>query len=190
VLEFGNDPSPQQAISKAVYSQSSMFLLLCLGVTVALTLALLGTPLYLRRADLRGGRALAASLVYFAALGLGFMAFELPAIQIMTLFLGHPTYALSVVLAGLLAGAGLGSTWMGWASPGTGRLALFAVIGLALGSAACLLPIVHALIQLPTAVRMTLTALYVVGMIPLAPLVAGSACSTPRAPRRWRGRGR
>ena len=48
------------------------------------------------------------------------MAFELPAIQIMTLFLGHPTYALSVVLAGLLAGAGIGSTWMGRASPRAG----------------------------------------------------------------------
>ena len=176
--------SGQQAISKAVYSQSSMFLLLCLGVTVALTLALLGTPLYLRRADVRGDRSLAPSLVYFAALGVGFMAFELPAIQIMTLFLGHPTYALSVVLAGLLAGAGIGSTWMGRASPGTGQLALFAVIGLALASAAFLLPIAHALIQLPTALRMGLTALYVVGVgIPLGmPLVAGIRLLDPARP--------
>jgi hypothetical protein len=176
--------STQQAVSKAVYSQSSLFLLLCLGVTVALTLALLGTPLYLRRADVRGGRALGPSLVYFAALGLGFMAFELPAIQIMTLFLGHPTYALSVVLAGLLAGAGIGSTWMGRASPRAGRLALLAVIGLALGSAAFLLPVAHALIQLPTAVRMAMTALFVVGIgIPLGmPLVAGIRLLDPARP--------
>ena len=42
-------------------------------------------------------------------LGLGFMAVELASIQLMTLFLGHPTYALTVILLGILLFAGLGS---------------------------------------------------------------------------------
>jgi hypothetical protein len=47
--------------------------------------------------------------VYFAALGLGFMFFEVSLIQRFTLFLGYPTYSLTVTLFALLASAGLGS---------------------------------------------------------------------------------
>ena len=46
---------------------------------------------------------------YFAALGAGFMFIEIALMQKMILFLGHPTYAVTVVLATLLAGAGVGS---------------------------------------------------------------------------------
>jgi predicted membrane-bound spermidine synthase len=176
--------SGPQAVSKAVYAQSSQLLLLCLVVTAVLTGVLLGTPLWLRRADVRGDRALAPALAYFAALGVGFMGFELPAIQIMTLFLGHPTYALSVVLAGLLAGAGIGSTWMGRAPLAAGRVAVGVVIGLALACGAGLLPAVHALIQLPASARLALTAVTVVGLgIPLGmPLVGGVRLLDPDRP--------
>ncbi|HEB53206.1 MAG TPA: hypothetical protein ENI87_08135 [bacterium] len=51
--------------------------------------------------------------VYFAALGLGFMLFEIALMQKLVIFLGHPTYALSVVLTSLLASAGLGSLLSG-----------------------------------------------------------------------------
>ena len=47
--------------------------------------------------------------LYFAALGVGFMFAELALMQRINLFLGHPTYALSVVLSTLLFFAGLGS---------------------------------------------------------------------------------
>ncbi|MGE3174789.1 MAG: spermidine synthase [Planctomycetota bacterium] len=50
---------------------------------------------------------------YFAALGLGFMFVEITLMQKMVIFLGHPTYALSVVLASLLAAAGTGSLLAG-----------------------------------------------------------------------------
>jgi SAM-dependent methyltransferase len=50
---------------------------------------------------------------YFAALGLGFMLFEIALMQKLVIFLGHPTYALSVVLTSLLASAGLGSLLAG-----------------------------------------------------------------------------
>ena len=46
---------------------------------------------------------------YFAFLGAAFMMVEIPLIQKMILILGHPTYALSVVLFFMLSGAGLGS---------------------------------------------------------------------------------
>ncbi len=50
-----------------------------------------------------------AAPVVFAALGAGFMALELSMIQRSQLFLGHPTLALSLVLAVFLFGGGLGS---------------------------------------------------------------------------------
>jgi len=46
---------------------------------------------------------------YFAALGLGFMFFEVCLIQKLTLFLGYPTYSLTVTLFSLLIFSGLGS---------------------------------------------------------------------------------
>lgn len=47
--------------------------------------------------------------LYFGALGAGFMAAEVALVQRMHVVLGHPSYALIVVLAGLLVATGLGS---------------------------------------------------------------------------------
>ena len=49
------------------------------------------------------------SLVYFAALGFGFIAVELALLQNLTLLVGHPIYSLSVLLFTLLAFGGIGS---------------------------------------------------------------------------------
>jgi hypothetical protein len=49
------------------------------------------------------------SLVYFAALGFGFIAVELALLQNLTLLVGHPIYTLSVLLFTLLAFGGIGS---------------------------------------------------------------------------------
>ncbi len=48
-------------------------------------------------------------VVYFAALGLAFLFVEIAFIQRFVLFLGHPLYAIAVVLAAFLVFAGLGS---------------------------------------------------------------------------------
>jgi spermidine synthase len=50
-----------------------------------------------------------ASGAYFAALGLGFMGYEVSLIQKLTLFLGYPTRSLSVTLFALLLASGVGS---------------------------------------------------------------------------------
>jgi predicted membrane-bound spermidine synthase len=46
---------------------------------------------------------------YFACLGAGFMVAEVALVQRLHVVLGHPTYALVVVLAGLLVATGIGS---------------------------------------------------------------------------------
>lgn len=49
------------------------------------------------------------AVIYFAALGLGFMFFEVCLIQQLTLFLGYPTYSLTVTIFSLLIFTGIGS---------------------------------------------------------------------------------
>ncbi len=47
--------------------------------------------------------------IYFGSLGAGFMTAEIALVQRMHVVLGHPTYALILVLAGLLVATGIGS---------------------------------------------------------------------------------
>ncbi len=68
----------------------------------------LGPLLFLERGGetaLGGGRI----ALYFGALGFAFLFMEIAFIQKLILFLGHPIYAASVVIAGFLVFAGLGS---------------------------------------------------------------------------------
>lgn len=51
----------------------------------------------------------AVSLLYFVAIGLGFILVEIAFIQRFVLFLGHPTYALTVVIFLLMLASGAGS---------------------------------------------------------------------------------
>lgn len=50
---------------------------------------------------------------YFILLGVGFMFVEIPLLQKGSLYLGHPTYSLSIVLFSMLTFAGCGSYWSG-----------------------------------------------------------------------------
>jgi hypothetical protein len=84
-------------------------LVLLLAIAVAAALFCLFLPLRLLAAE--GLRVPGASrfAAYFAGLGLGYLGIEMALIQKFGLLLGHPNYALSVVLAGLLLATGLGS---------------------------------------------------------------------------------
>lgn len=86
-----------------------LVLLAVLLVTTVLAVLCILVPLHLRRADVRGITGKGVSIGYFACLGIGFMLVEIPLMQRLTLLLGHPVYALSVVLFALLVFAGCGS---------------------------------------------------------------------------------
>jgi len=75
------------------------------GISAVLVLLPL---IVLRRRRLRAHRA-GRSLLYFACLGTAFMLLEIGLIHRFVLLLGHQSYATTVVLLGLLLGAGLGS---------------------------------------------------------------------------------
>ncbi len=98
---------------------------------------------------------------FFAALGLGFMFVEIGLMQKLVLFLGHPAGSISVTLASMLAGSGLGSLLAGrrgrpvpikLAAAGAAVAALLLVYAFALG------PIESALLGLPLTVRQIVAA--------------------------------
>jgi len=83
--------------------------------------------LVLLRTRHRGERPVRGWVIYFAALGIGFMLVEIPLIQKFILLLGHPTLSLAAVLFCLLVAASLGSRLtQGWPLDRLPRLVLLA----------------------------------------------------------------
>jgi len=83
-----------------------LVLLLVLVISLVAVLAFLILPL-----ALKGGRPRQSPLplLYFVAVGLGYILVEIAFIQRFVLFLGHPTYALTVVIFLLMISSGAGS---------------------------------------------------------------------------------
>jgi len=82
------------------------YLLVMFSVLVGLLIVL---PLMIRRRGALRGGGKSALLLYFAILGIAYIAIEISFIQRFVLFLGHPIYAVSVVLMAFLVCTGLGS---------------------------------------------------------------------------------
>ncbi|MEZ2132856.1 MULTISPECIES: SAM-dependent methyltransferase [unclassified Sinorhizobium] len=134
-----------------------------------LSAVLILLPLALRRRALgTAGHPLRFGL-YFLALGLAFLFIEIAFIQRFVLFLGHPLYAVAVVLAGFLAFAGLGSAlatrWMAAVGRGSAvRGIALAVVAIALLAATYLLalPLIFERLQaLPDAGKIAIALLLI-----------------------------
>jgi hypothetical protein len=119
---------------------------------------------------LRGGRAQRSlPLLYFVAVGLGYILVEITCIQRFVLFLGHPTYALTVVIFLLLLASGAGSLlsrrWLSNIARGWIPLAVL-IVGIALNT--WVLPeLLSALIGLPFLIKLGVCAI-VLGPLGLA----------------------
>ena len=81
-----------------------LVLILVLVISLAAVLGFLILPL-----ALQAGRQSPLPLLYFVAVGLGYILVEIAFIQRFVLFLGHPTYALTVVIFLLMLSSGAGS---------------------------------------------------------------------------------
>ncbi|HVO80036.1 MAG TPA: hypothetical protein VMT28_04860, partial [Terriglobales bacterium] len=113
---------------------------------------------------LRGGQQQPIRLLYFIAVGLGYILVEIAFIQRFVLFLGHPTYALTVVVFLLLLSSGAGSLasrkWMSQTARGWLPLALVAA---ALLLYVFLLPgILYALVGLPFPAKLLVSGVILV----------------------------
>ncbi|HSF02674.1 MAG TPA: hypothetical protein VLA62_06675, partial [Solirubrobacterales bacterium] len=130
-------------------------LLFCVVVSLLATLLMLALPLILSQAT---GAALRLPWVlYFLCLGFGFIVVEVTLIQRLTLVLGYPVYALSVVLFTLLVTSGLGSHLAGRCL--SARLpALLIALCLCLGALVLALPALGGLVVAPPLVRIVSVA--------------------------------
>lgn len=101
-----------------------------------------------------------ASVAYFGSLGAGFMLAEIGLVQRMHLVLGHPTYALVVVLAGLLLASGAGSALSERVAPTRRSVAMVALASaalLAVMPTAIIGPLARATLAAPFALRVAWT---------------------------------
>ena len=124
--------------------------------TTLLTALLVIAPLLLLKKRGLATPAAGRHLVYFLCLGAGFMFLEISTAQRLVLFLGHPTYSLTVTLSSFLFFAGLGSLWARRLMPHPARslrkvVPLLCVL-IAL-HAVFLDPLLSALLHLPLAAR-------------------------------------
>jgi len=78
-------------------------------ISIVAVLAFLILPLLLHRHRQHAPKTGVVALLYFIAVGFGFILVEISLIQRFVLFLGHPTYALTVVVFLLLLSSGAGS---------------------------------------------------------------------------------
>lgn len=80
-----------------------------IAAIILVSVAILWPARQLARLQAGGSRPAAGGIVYFIAIGLGFLMAEMAMIQQLAIFLGHPNYSLIVVLGGLILSTGIGS---------------------------------------------------------------------------------
>ncbi|MGQ0723145.1 MAG: hypothetical protein ACT4PE_16470 [Candidatus Eiseniibacteriota bacterium] len=144
-----------ELVARLSVNEQSVLLLRRLVLVVALFAALLFLVPFafasrFEAKELRRGSA------YFAAIGLAFILIETAWVQRFILYLGHPSYATTVVIAALLAGAGFGSFAAGRVTPSKARTAGFALPVLLAGANLALGPIFETTLGWPFAARVAL----------------------------------
>jgi spermidine synthase len=142
--------------------------------SVLVLLFIIGPLLFVRSRAMTGEKAGRMSyLFYFACLGAGFIIVEVAMIQKFILFLGHPVYALAVILFSLLTFSALGSYLSGRLDETRIKETLVKLIGavvlMVFAYILLLPPIFYGLVWLPHPARIVIA---VILMAPLA-LVMG-----------------
>jgi len=106
------DPNVLSHFTQPVVIAGNLIATLTLAILVLISIALVAATIIvpLRPTVREAGWQLAVGgTVYFALIGVGFMMIEIALLQRMSIFLGHPVYALSVVLFSLILSTGFGS---------------------------------------------------------------------------------
>jgi hypothetical protein len=134
------------------------------SLSILLGCALAGTVIFAALALVIGGRGRTSPkwILYFLALGIGFMLVEIPLIQKLVLPLGYPTLSLTVILFALLLGGGAGALFSQRFSDGGLRrhaqMCALGVVALVLIFAAISGPLGEVLLRMPLLLRCGLTA--------------------------------
>jgi hypothetical protein len=131
-----------------------------LVISIVAVLAFLILPLLLHGRGSSQPQTGLAALLYFIAIGVGYITVEISLIQRFVLFLGHPTYALTVVVFLMLLSSGAGSVAARGRISGASRLlrVLSAIGVLILVYALALPPLLSAAVGLPFPLKLLLSA--------------------------------
>jgi hypothetical protein len=132
-----------------------------------LTLLTLLLPFWRRRSELSllPAKDVLAALSYFALIGLGFMFVEIGILSRLSVFLGHPTLALAVLLSGIILFTGIGSMLSGRIDIGRRHWALAYPWLTACGvlvTALAMEPVMAQLVAAPSATRIGASILLLV----------------------------
>jgi hypothetical protein len=161
-------------------------LMTLMGISAALVIVFIVGPLLIGGERPEPGWA--GWLLYFAALGAGFMLLEVALLQRFVLLLGHPVYSLTVTLFSLLLGTGLGSLLSRRIDADrirtVGLAAIVAVIVTAAASIIVLPFVIDVAIAWPLTIRLAIAALLMipVGVLLGIPLPAGMRLLAMRRP--------
>lgn len=130
-------------------------------ISILAVLAFLILPLALHRHRQNVPKTGIVALLYFITVGFGFILVEISLIQRFVLFLGHPTYALTVVVFLLLLSSGAGSVAARHRiTNGSKVLPLLGLISAFIVGNVVLLPwLLSAAVGLPFAIKLAISAL-------------------------------
>jgi hypothetical protein len=163
-------------------------LLTLLGISAALVVLFVIGPLALAGRGAGRPRGWFAWLVYFGALGAGFMLIEVAILQRFVLLLGHPVYSLTVTLFSLLLGTGLGAAWSRRFSPQslrrTGAIALVAIAAIAIAVVLIVTPLIGWAVPFARTTRMAIAValLVPIGLALGIPMPTGLRLLSSKAP--------
>ena len=135
-----------------------------LGVVFLISIVAVFAFLLLPMALHGGRRQRVLPLLYFVAVGLGYILVEIAFIQRFVLFLGHPTYALTVVIFLMLLSSGTGSLFSRRWLPDTARgwIPLVLLIAAILLYTGVLTGLLSALIGLPFVAKLAVSAIVLI----------------------------
>ncbi len=173
---------------KMLFGNGLSALMTLLGVSTALVVLFVIGPLAVAGRGQARPRGWLAWLVYFGALGAGFMLIEVSVLQRFVLLLGHPVYSLTVTLFSLLLGTGLGAAWSRRLASVSlrrnGAMAILIVGAIALAFVAVATPIVSWAIPFSRGSRMLVAVamLMPIGVALGIPMPTGMRMLSGRAP--------
>ena len=154
--------------TEATFFELGYVLLLATFAQLALlSFVLIILPLLLKRKQRAPRGAMLQTILYFGSIGFGYMFVEMVMIQKFILFLGHPVYSLSAIIAAMLVFSGFGSyvsERFAERSPNMSRLVFVGIVLTLLLYAVFLSPVLSALLVLSFGWRLVLCVFF------LAPL--------------------
>ena len=107
LFDFVAHASRQTADYKVNSALPTLFALI--GISIVATVVILALPPLVLRHRLPAEPGTARALLYFLLIGAGYILIQVALIQKFVLFLGHPTYALTVIIFSMLISSGIGS---------------------------------------------------------------------------------